>query len=52
MGFIKTNRLLIGLAASILFFRMTGRDYLGPLVTCLVFIMILSTNTVVYLPIK
>ena len=35
-----------------IFFRMTGRVYLGPLVTCLVFIMILSTNTVVYLPIK
>ena len=34
-----------------IFFRMTGRVYLGPLVTCLVFIMILSTNTVVYLPI-
>ena len=35
-----------------IFFRMTGRVYLGPLVTCLIFIMILSTNTVVYLPIK
>ena len=35
-----------------IFFRMTGRVYLGPLVTCLVFIMILSTNTVIYLPIK
>ncbi len=32
------------------FFRMTGRIYLGPMVTCLVFIMILLTNTVVYLP--
>jgi len=32
------------------FFRMTGRIYLGPIVTCLVFIMILLTNTVVYLP--
>jgi len=32
------------------FFRMTGRIYLGPRVTCLVFIMILLTNTVVYLP--
>lgn len=32
------------------FFRMTGRVYLGPMVTCLVFIMILLTNTVVYLP--
>ena len=32
------------------FFNMTGRIYLGPLITCLIFIMILSTNTVVYLP--
>jgi hypothetical protein len=32
------------------FFRMTGRIYLGPMVTCLVFVMILLTNTVVYLP--
>ena len=35
-----------------IFFEMTGRVYLGPIVTCLIFIMILSTNTVVYLPIK
>ena len=35
-----------------IFFRMTGRVYLGPLITCLIFIMILSTNTVIYLPIK
>ena len=34
-----------------IFFEMTGRVYLGPIVTCLIFIMILSTNTVVYLPI-
>ena len=33
-----------------LFFQLTGRLYLGPIVTCLIFIMILSTNTVVYLP--
>ena len=33
------------------FFKITGRSYLGPLVTCLVFIMILSTITVIYLPI-
>ena len=33
-----------------IFFRMTGRIYLGPLITCLIFIMVLSTNTVVYLP--
>ena len=32
------------------FFRMTGRIYLGPLVTCLVFVMVLITNTVIYLP--
>jgi len=32
------------------FFRMTGRIYLGPMVTCLVFIMVLLTNTVCYLP--
>lgn len=32
------------------FFRMTGRIYLGPLVTCFIFIMILLTNTVCYLP--
>jgi hypothetical protein len=32
------------------FFRMTGRLYLGPMVTCLVFIMILITNTVIYIP--
>jgi len=32
------------------FFRMTGRIYLRPMVTSLVFIMILLTNTVVYLP--
>ncbi len=32
------------------FFDMTGRIYLGPMVTCLVFIMILLTNTVCYLP--
>ena len=34
-----------------IFFEMTGRVYLGPIVTCLIFIMILSTNTVIYLPI-
>ncbi|MBI5771809.1 MAG: alpha/beta hydrolase fold domain-containing protein [Verrucomicrobia bacterium] len=32
------------------FFRMTGRIYLGPMTTCLVFIMILLSNTVCYLP--
>jgi len=33
------------------FFRLTGRIYLGPMTTCLVFIMILLSNTVVYIPI-
>lgn len=32
------------------FFRMTGRIYLGPMVTCLIFIMILLSNTVCYTP--
>lgn len=32
------------------FFNMTGRIYLGPMVTCLIFIVILLTNTVVYFP--
>jgi hypothetical protein len=32
------------------FFRMTGRIYLGPMTTCLVFIMILLSNTVCYIP--
>ena len=32
------------------FFNMTGRIYLGPMITCLVFIMILITNTVIYIP--
>ena len=35
-----------------IFFRMTGRVYLGPFITCFIFIMILSTNTVVYIPLK
>ncbi|MFL2689924.1 MAG: alpha/beta hydrolase family protein [Gammaproteobacteria bacterium] len=35
-----------------IFFQMSGRVYLGPLITCLIFIMILSTNTVIYLPIE
>ena len=33
------------------FYRMTGRAYLGPLLTCFIFIMILSSNTVCYIPI-
>ena len=32
------------------FFRMTGRIYLGPMTTGLIFIMILISNTVIYLP--
>jgi len=32
------------------YFRMTGKIYLGPMVTCFVFIMILISNTVIYLP--
>jgi hypothetical protein len=32
------------------FFRMTGRIYLGPMVTALIFVMILISNTVIYLP--
>ncbi len=32
------------------FFRQTGRVYLGPMTTCLIFIMILLSNTVCYLP--
>ncbi len=32
------------------FFRMTGRIYLGPMTMCLIFIMILLSNTVCYLP--
>jgi len=32
------------------FFRMTGRIYLGPMTTSLIFIMILISNTVIYLP--
>ena len=34
------------------FFRMTGRIYLGPMTTCLVFIMILLSNTVCYIPLN
>ena len=32
------------------FYRLSGRVYLGPLITCFIFIMILSSNTVCYLP--
>ena len=32
------------------FFRLTGRVYLGPMVTCLVFVMMMLTNNVCYIP--
>ena len=32
------------------FFNVTGRIYLGPMVTCLIFVMVLISNTVFYLP--
>ena len=32
------------------FFRATGRIWLGPMVTCLIFVMVLISNTVFYLP--
>lgn len=32
------------------FFRVTGRIYLGPMLTCLIFVMVLISNTVFYLP--
>ncbi len=32
------------------FFRLTGKVYLGPMVTCLIFIMMLLTSTVCYIP--
>jgi uncharacterized RDD family membrane protein YckC len=34
------------------FFRITGRVYLGPMVTCLIFIMMMLTNNVCYIPLK
>ncbi len=34
------------------FFRMTRSIYLGPMFTCLIFVMILITNTVIYLPLE
>jgi len=32
------------------FFRLTGRVYLGPMVTCLIFIMMMLTSNVCYIP--
>jgi len=34
------------------FFRLTGRVYLGPMVTCIVFIMMMLTSNVCYIPLK
>ncbi len=34
------------------FFRMTGSIYLGPMIACLIFVMVLITNTVIYLPLE
>lgn len=32
------------------FFRLTGRIYLGPMVTCLVFVLMMLTSNVCYIP--
>ena len=34
------------------FFRLTGRVYLGPMVTCIVFIMMMLTSNVCYIPLR
>jgi len=34
------------------FFRATGKVYLGPMVTCLIFIMMMLTGNVCYIPLK
>jgi hypothetical protein len=34
------------------FFRLTGRVYLGPMITCLIFVLMLLTSTVCYLPLS
>ena len=34
------------------FFRLTGKVWLGPMVTCLIFIMMMLTNNVCYIPLK
>jgi uncharacterized membrane protein len=34
------------------FFRLTGTVYLGPMVTCLIFIMMMFTGNVCYIPLK
>jgi hypothetical protein len=33
------------------FFRITGKNYLGPMITCLVFVMMMLTGNVCYIPI-
>ncbi len=35
-----------------LFFRLTGRNYLGPMVMCLIFILMMLTGNVCYIPLK
>jgi dienelactone hydrolase len=34
------------------FFRLTGKVYLGPMITCLIFIMMMLTGNVCYIPLK
>jgi hypothetical protein len=34
------------------FFRLTGRVYLGPMITCLIFILMMLTSNVCYIPLK
>ena len=34
------------------FFRITGKVYLGPMVTCLVFIMMMLTSNICYIPLR
>lgn len=34
------------------FFKLTGKVYLGPMVTCLIFIMMMLTGNVCYIPLK
>lgn len=34
------------------FFRLTGRVYLGPMITCLIFIMMMLTSNVCYIPLE
>ena len=34
------------------FFKMTGRVWLGPMITCLIFVMMMLTSNVCYIPLK